>query len=91
MRKILEIDFAAEWEKVVLHRIHHSKLDIDRLAERCLKSIENSTLELGESVFFEPKKGKSFPCKIIQGNLYTIRVSITSPLRYKVHVYKIVP
>ena len=46
------------------------RLEIDKLAERCLCTLEKSKLEIGESAWFEPKKGKSYPCKIIQGKAF---------------------
>lgn len=66
LQKILQLDFAAEWEKASLQRIHHSRLDISRLAERCVQTLEDSRIELGETVYYEPKKGKSYHCKVIQ-------------------------
>ena len=67
LQKILQLDFAAEWEKASLQRIHHSRLEISRLAERCVQTLEDSRIELGETVYYEPKKGKSYHCKVIQG------------------------
>ena len=74
LQKILQLDFASEWEKASLQRIHHSRLEISRLAERCVQTLEDSRIELGETVYYEPKKGKSYHCKVIQGKYFNFTV-----------------
>ena len=64
LRKALQFEFAAEWEAATLKRIHHSRLDIDRLATKCLKTLENEKIEVGETVWYKAKKdGQGRPCK----------------------------
>ena len=50
---MLQFEFADEWEGIALKRIHHSRLDIERLASKCLKTLENEKIEVGESVWYK--------------------------------------
>lgn len=51
---------------MILGRIHHSRIELDKLAERCVKYVERMECKLQEQVWFEPRKGKSFPGVISQ-------------------------
>ena len=61
LRKVLQFEFADEWEGIALKRIHHSRLDIERLASKCLKALENEKIEVGESVWY--KAGFFYRCR----------------------------
>lgn len=51
-RKQLQENFPAELEGLVLKKIHHSSLDLDKLAQKCIKVVETSELRRGEEVFY---------------------------------------
>ena len=51
-RKILQNSFPGEFEEQLLKKIHHSFLDLEKLAQKCVKMIETSALKRGEEVSF---------------------------------------
>jgi len=49
-RKILQNSFPGEFEEHLLKKIHHSFLDLEKLAQKCVKMIDSSALKRGEEV-----------------------------------------
>jgi len=49
-RKILQNSFPGEFEEQLLKKIHHSFLDLEKLAQKCVKMIDSSALKRGEEV-----------------------------------------
>ena len=50
---------------MILSRIHHSRLDLERLSERCVKFVEKMECKLKEQVWLQ-RKGKTFAGIITQ-------------------------
>ncbi|CBY30783.1 unnamed protein product [Oikopleura dioica] len=51
-RKILQNSFPGEFEEHLLKKIHHSFLDLEKLAQKCVKMIDSSALKRGEEVLY---------------------------------------
>ena len=49
-RKILQNSFPGQFEEQLLKKIHHSFLDLEKLAQKCVKMVDSSELKRGEEV-----------------------------------------